>query len=538
MKYSSLKEVVDLVMLRDIQVEALEETKKAIMEDGKTCIMLDLPTGSGKSIVCLQICDYYKKNINGKAKVDLLTCSKMLQTQYFEEFDFINNLWGKANYRCDKFNCDCELGKDMCDMNKVKCEDCPYDTAMKNWKSGDISLTNFHLFDMYSIFVPAILDQRQANLLIIDEAHNFEELFSDFISVSVSYRYLKRFKLPAERLAFYERNLPDLDKIGPFIKMLTENISPDIRRVVTEMQEAIKTDATVVKDYLKLIRDGNGFLDKIQYFVEQYEADPDNWVLEQQYNSHNEISIIAEPVWSAEYLRQLVWSKYKHVILMSGTMLDKKMFSKLMGVDVEKTHWISIPSPFPVENRQIYYMPIGKMTKDNKTIAFQDMVPYIKKVLKKYKDHKGIIHTNTYELSNWIRDEIKDDRLIFHTSQNRDEALFMHQKSKKPTILVSPSMNTGIDLKDDLSRFQIIIKMPYPSLGSKKVKRRLELNPDWYNWKTVADLVQTYGRSIRSETDWAETFIMDASFSTVRQRSIKFIPKYMLEAIVYMNVTT
>jgi len=30
----------------------------------------------------------------------------------------------------------------------------------------------------------------------------------------------------------------------------------------------------------------------------------------------------------------------------------------------------------------------------------------------------------------------------------------------------------GLDLKDDLARFQIVMKMPYPSLGDPLIKRK------------------------------------------------------------------
>jgi ATP-dependent DNA helicase DinG len=47
----------------------------------------------------------------------------------------------------------------------------------------------------------------------------------------------------------------------------------------------------------------------------------------------------------------------------------------------------------------------------------------------------------------------------------RDEVIAEHVNSTKPNVLISPSLYTGLDLKDDLSRFQIIVKVPYPDLG-------------------------------------------------------------------------
>ena len=44
-----------------------------------------------------------------------------------------------------------------------------------------------------------------------------------------------------------------------------------------------------------------------------------------------------------------------------------------------------------------------------------------------------------------------------------------HYESKKQTVLISPSLHLGVDLKDDLSRFQVIVKVPYPDLTDKKI---------------------------------------------------------------------
>ena len=41
----------------------------------------------------------------------------------------------------------------------------------------------------------------------------------------------------------------------------------------------------------------------------------------------------------------------------------------------------------------------------------------------------------------------------------RDEVIREHAESTKPTVLISPSLHTGLDLKDHLSRFQIITKV-------------------------------------------------------------------------------
>jgi Rad3-related DNA helicase len=172
------------------------------------------------------------------------------------------------------------------------------------------------------------------------------------------------------------------------------------------------------------------------------------------------------------------------------------------------------------------------MTFENKGETWEKQKEVLDNIIKRNKDKKGIIHTTNYEISGWLKEYYKDnDRFLFHTSDDRDKVLYEHVTSTKPTILVSPSMMNGVDLKDDLSRFQVIMKIPYPNIKSEKIKKRQKDYPEWYNWSTVVSLVQMYGRSIRSETDWCETYILDESLSNVMKYNYKYLPEYFTEAI-------
>ena len=88
------------------------------------------------------------------------------------------------------------------------------------------------------------------------------------------------------------------------------------------------------------------------------------------------------------------------------------------------------------------------------------------------------------------------------------------------TVLVSPSMTEGVDLKDDLSRFQVMIKVPYPDLADTRISRRKELEekmklrPLSYVYKTAIVIIQAIGRSVRTETDYAVTFTLDTRFTS------------------------
>jgi Rad3-related DNA helicase len=124
--------------------------------------------------------------------------------------------------------------------------------------------------------------------------------------------------------------------------------------------------------------------------------------------------------------------------------------------------------------------------------------------------------------------------LIFYDNGNseaKDEALKKHCESHQPTVLVAQSMQEGLDLHDGLSRFQVILKIPFPYLGDEYVKQRKKLNPPWFEWQTALKLMQASGRSVRSERDWAYTYVLDRDFARFVKRADAILPRWWKDAI-------
>ena len=550
----SLKKDLNLYKPRKEQKEAIAFIDSEYQKNKLTkFFLLNLPVGSGKSHLALMIADWYRKNVTKMSRVDIITNSKILQDQYADTYESIADLKGKDNYECESYSCSCAQGGEFNRLNKTSCESCPYSFARENYISGGISLTNFYLYILYAIYNPKLMENRGARVLIVDEAHDFDDVMSDFISIKITDNVVKKFKFSNE----YDilKKLKSVNSISDYVEFLkylngeivtttedmergmssvSRNIKSDKRDL--KISKVLKTKNTDVK-VMNLVTDLKQYQLKIDVFLKEYKDNPNNWVLESSWNEKmrsKELSL--EPIWAYDYLDKYVFSNYDMVFLMSGTILDKNLFCQLNGLDVTKASYYSIASPFPLKNRPIYYMPVGKMSFKSKEDTFKRYVPYIQKLLDKYKKKKGIIHTNSFELAKWIEDSIKDPRLVFHDSSNKDEVLRMHMESEEPTVIVSPSMDTGVSFDNDSARFQIIAKVPYPSLASQKNKMRQMNNPDWYSWKTVSGLIQMTGRPVRSDKDYADTIIIDGGFGDVIKHSSQFLPDWIQEAIKKVNV--
>jgi Rad3-related DNA helicase len=515
--------------------------------------LLNLPVGSGKSHLALMISDWYKKNVNKTAKVDIITNSKILQDQYSDTYESVCDLKGKENYECESYSSSCSQGAEFNRLNKTACEFCPYTSAREGFISGGISLTNFYLYILYAIYNPKLMESRDSRVLIVDEAHEFDDVMSDFITIKITESVIKKFKFSNEKEILKKLKLvTSIAEYVDFLKYLSTEIITTIEQMEgglstqrrneredkrdLKISKLLKTKNTDVK-VMQLVTDLKQYQLKIEVFLKEYKANANNWVLESNWNEktkQKELSL--EPIWAYDYLDKYVFSNYDMVFLMSGTILDKNLFCQLNGLDVTKAVYYSIPSPFPLRNRPIFYMPLGKMSYKQKEETFKSYIPYIKKLLDKYKGKKGIIHTNSFELAKWIQESVKDPRLVFHDSSNKDEILKMHKETEEPTVIVSPSMDTGVSFDNDDARFQIIAKVPYPSLASQKNKLRQSNNPDWYSWKTVSGIIQMTGRPVRSDMDYADTIIIDGGFGDVMKHSSQFIPDWIQEAIKRVNV--
>jgi len=508
------------------QTQILNFVKDSITNNNKF-IMIDAPTGVGKSYAAIMISDWYRKNVTTDAKIDIITNTKILQDQYTRDFNFISTLKGKNNYWCNKQNMSCGDADFLNKAINKNCRNCAHKIAKSKFARSNISLTNFHLITTYQMYSEEFFEKRNAKLLIIDEAHGFEETFCGFISSIFSKKSLSAFDV------WYEYMEDDLNKIKN-IKELSEYTKKVIvplleSKIIDLVDQAKNTRGRKKKlDIIKKANHADKSMCKYNRFIEDSDNFDTNWIFEKDLDQYGNIRILVEPVWGSIYLEKYFWKNYDHVIFMSGTILNKDLFSKIMGVDTTITSYLSIPCPFEVTKRPVIYVKFGKMSYYNKAKTFKRAVPILNRILDKNKEVKGIIHTSNYELSTWLERDITNTRLIFHTYKTREKSLQKHISSEFETVLVSPSMINGIDLKDDLSRFQIILKIPFPNLKSNKVKKRLATNPDWYSWKTLVDLLQAYGRSIRNDGDWAETYILDECFDQVLNNNV---PEYFKEAL-------
>ena len=434
-----------------------------------------------------------------------------------------------------------------------------------------------HSIFNYSIFLSLLSNKnmmQQRELLVLDEAHLLETEIVKFRGLSISKkrwrRYIHDFKMIdhgydmngwLEFLINLERTI--LVLIGyeslahSLVKERKEKYGYDSAKKSTTRNKRIVSASELFEDDASLelnIRTENGKnldvdkellidivqdIDKLTRTINNILSNPNNWIVSEVHKENYDITRVdLKPLDPSKYIKAVV-EKCPKTLIMSATILNEETFERNLGLSSEdnSTKFIQIQSDFPIENRPIFplsleYLNFSNLQQMNVKSKISRAIDNIMHI---HSNDKGIIHTSSYEQLNFIKDNLSKTnsrRLILTDPEiERDEVIREHSESKKPTVLISPSLHTGLDLKDNLSRFQIITKVPYPNISDKWTSEKRKINEEWYYWQTALRLVQAYGRSIRSKDDWAKTYVLDSAFNYFIKVNKNILPKWFLSAI-------
>jgi Rad3-related DNA helicase len=233
----------------------------------------------------------------------------------------------------------------------------------------------------------------------------------------------------------------------------------------------------------------------------------------------------------------ILWppSKTKKIFLLSATIGKPDVVQ--LGLDKKRVKYYSAPSPVSPERRPITFMPVGSLGVASKARTLPLMAKAIEQLAARFPTEKGMLHC-TYEIARELHSMMGEgplrDRLLFHTKENRTETVgaFKAFAPASGKILVGCGLEEGLDLIGDLARFQIIVKVPWPSLEEPAIRYMAGQDPEWYNWQTVKKVLQASGRIVRSTTDQGETFILDSSFQRLYDEARDMMPQWWLDALV------
>jgi Rad3-related DNA helicase len=520
------------------QVEILKAIDKHI-NDGVKFIVINAPTGSGKSFLGKTIAnavngpsDTYKRCVddysifseNGGDLVEgeesfgvyALTITKSLQDQYKSTFDDTGILKGQSNYQCaldDSLSVDIApciyvqgLKNDCWKQNK-----CPYYNSRNEMLKQKFSSLNYSMF----FSLPEHLKKR--HIIVCDEGSELEEQLVGQFSCEI--------------------DIPFLVKTGTDLISFPTQETPV--KVVAWLNELIASVVQNIEDYKKFLKESKGspeYFKKSGEYTKLMNLQGNLQILvstyhDSEYIIEKENKIIKFTPLKVDKLSQYIFNHADHVIIMSATIIDHKNFCK--GLGILKYEYIEVDTEFDHSKGPIHIMVKQKLNYSNLKEMLPTLAKQVQGILKEHSGDKGIIHTHTQYIADYIRDNVKTNRLLCREAGvKNEEILELHEKSKTPSVLVSPSMTYGVDLKGDLAKFQIILKAPWLPTKDKRVEKMMKLDKQWYSNKMLCTLVQACGRGIRSVDDECVTYILDGSIFDVIIRNKSKLPTYFVDRFI------
>ena len=534
------------IIPRDIQKQILKEIETNIKLGFKK-IVISAPTGVGKSAIGMAIAKYFGTGF-------FITKSKSLQDQYTRDFPILKSVKGKSNFEClklmDEHKVDdpilakelghtCEKGvclegteensegksiKTFCTF-KPLIKDVTFDTKLNEstctyyFQKYFGLISNFSVWNYSGFFQlmknkSVFTDYLEKKVSIFDEAHGIEDQIINFIGIDISNKQLDECKIDVSRY-----NISD-------VKELTALLVAMKKFYATQYAEIKGNDGD-----LKILEYYDDNFKKFSDFIGQIESDPKNFLISDNTNDFgNSVTISIKPLLISKYVDDFFNTEYQ--IFMSAT-INKKNFCETMGLDEKHVAFIDTPkSPFLYEHRKVDFLDVAFLNSRSSFTEEQNAIRKIDEILSKHKTERGLILTSSkkrcFDILSQLSPENKKRIRICHSSNSdgttQDEKIAQH-RATSASVLLSSSLWEGVDLKDDDSRFQIIAKAPYKSLGDTRVRAKMNKFPSWYISETMMKILQGFGRSIRSEDDWARTYVIDSTINNLVKQTRNIIPK-------------
>jgi len=535
---------------RPVQKEILGRVESAL-KSGYKKIIIQSPTGTGKSFLAATIARW-------QGSSSILTATTELQDQYSKDFVYMKTVRGKTHFPCLQLDSLDSCSKGLCYDPKTE-ENCaykPHKSLILLERKGTLKETisykphNFsepchyyfqkyageiasHTVYNYAEFFSSVFytkDAPKKGALIFDEAHAIEDKIVDFVSLELIRSEIEKIGLQMPEIQ------QDLVTWISFANDVDNAYAKAISELKSIIEENSKGNTTMSKNLAEL----EGKHDRLSYVLKKMKDKKENFVISKATLDKNGLMyhVSIEPIDVGSYLNDVF--SFGDVILFMSATIDDQMFCKSIGQSKEECAFIQVKeSPFPVQSRPIHFLNVARLNKNLMESAMPKIISKIDEIMNKHGSEKGIILTTSNKQIDDIMQgvSISNAQRFYRTGNNltRSELIKLQKDSDTPTVIISPSMYDGVDLKDEMSRFQIIVKAPYLDLSNGRISAKLKLDPQWYTYRSVMKLVQGAGRSIRHENDFAITYILDESATDLIKRASNIIPQWFKESIVETN---
>ena len=503
--------------LRDVQVEALEW----IASRSEPYLFINAPTGVGKTLINATY------GVMSGLPWTYAVHTNVLQEQVSRTFENLPTLRGRRNFAC--------LVEEGVTAAEAECAvdsecQCPYKTGDGGEPgqfcgyygqraaafSAPQRTTNYALFlrDFSLRRKDPITGVPRTKVLLADEAHNIEDAVVNAVEVSLNRRTCQRIgvKLPGY-----------LGSMAEWVAWAKVQTTPSVRRGSPN-----NLGVMAVAGALGTLR---GITP----------SDEGNWII-----TPVDWGVKFEPVWGGPYVMEKLFGhtgfvngqlqsgqggSVERAVMTSATLMGAEYTADTLGLPVGSWAYLDLPSPFASRNRPVNFSPVTSMnaTKVADPVARQPMQAAIDRLIEFYVlagQPAGIIHAVSNKYRDIILSESRWGGILTKDPVEHAEKVGRGEAS----VVVSANMAEGWDGVDDLCRFVIMPKVPFPNLGDRRTSIRKDEDPRSFDHLALVAIVQGAGRGVRHSSDTADTWILDGAWSMLYNRRRSWLPEAFTSA--------
>ncbi len=511
---------------RGVQQEAIANISAAYSSGAKV-VIVRAPTGTGKSLLA--------RAIAGAADSDVGAYYTTPQVSQLDDvsanplLDDIAIIRGKRNYGCilpghrgEAVN-QARCARDS-DFDCPEKQRCPY--FVDRAAAAEAPIAGMTLAYFMQTAGSELFDAR--DVIVIDEAHGLLEWAEMYATIELG---------PQNVPSWEELRIPELDSSRPGRRVVeaVEQIHADLEGTLTDLEAVGSLSAQDVLERDRL----RELVSRIGWFrrdVEQMQQS-DRWVVDQAADSG---ALAIKPLNPAPFLRHTVWDRGVRFALLSATILDPEAYCRGVGLPSGRVRTVDVPHTFPLRQRPLFDVMVGEMTYEARAGTLPKMGELLVRLMAVHPDSKGLVHCHSYAIQEHLFEQLTAagaaDRVIKHSTEDRDRLLDQWKHESAPQVLLSVRMEEALDLHDDLCRWQLLCKAPYLNTRDSRVQHRLDAGAwDWYNRMALRRIIQACGRVVRSADDYGETYIADSSIGGLFDRTQQLMPSWFREQVTAMR---
>ena len=537
--------------LRHQQLDALVRIHKAMFVDDVDVVLLEAPTGVGKSIIELALCRFFNAF---EQSAFIVTPQKTLQDQ-LAKLPSVKPMKGRGSYTCalvpelTAVQAPCLNNPGVRETNP-QCSDtkCPYFKALSEAKAAPIVAHNYA-----SLIAQAHIGGHfgTRGLLCLDEGHTAANWIRNYMSLELTLNDLATITTsqpPGDPNLFMGWFRAIMSEITQVPHGVPERIVTTIMRVFSHRQVYGVPAESLHEKYVEEMRelqpeDREPYMSWACAELSGTDVGLTPWHVAIEPTEGGGTKFVCTPIRVAPMAKTLTGLGGK-VLIVTATILDQDLMLRELGMASMSNAEVIIEDAFDPNNRPIRKKYIGSMSYASAKSTFPNLVDELHRIITYHADESGIIHTAShalaYDVFRALNGRYPLRKVVQMPREGRDGVIdkFLTGGYGPNAILIGPGLMEGIDAKDASARWQAMCKVPWPHRKDPVVSWFLDdPNPRaqrhgarWYMWKTAQQCVQGFGRVCRTPDDFGVTYLLDSGFEKILKS--EFIPSYVMAAII------